>query len=352
MEPGARITQKELAEKCKVSQTTVSRALARSPLLSEETTQRILNEAEKMGYRPDPVLASLNSYLHARRPISAGSVIAWLGKYQSPDTARLPVWDSTVYRAAHQRARTLGYNLDYFWVNDPALSSRRLAKILSARNVAGLILDTQNRAYGRVMINCRDYPAVAIGRTVYSPRVDQVSPDHFTMMVTCYRRLLGLGYRRIGLAITERFAQRSHGQWYGGFLVEQARKHGPGPAIPILSAPDDDDDLFREWVKKWSPDCIITALESSVRGLRYASSLAKLGLRIPQDIGLVVLNLYETGVLSHYTGMEEPLGSLGAGAVNILARRIGHNERGEPEARMVCLIEGKWVPGNTTVRKR
>lgn len=352
MEPNTRITQQELAERLQVSQTTVSRALARSPLLSAATRDRILLEAERIGYRPDPGLASLNAYLHAKRPVLRGTLLAWLGKRHPRLMNDSCSWDACIFRAARERAEKLGYQLDYFWINDPKIPRRRLETILHSRNAVGLILGTQVRAYGHTPLKIDRYSVVAIGKTLYSPKVDQISPDHFASIITCYRKLWKLGYRRIGLAISKPFASRAHGQWYAGYLLEQMRKDS-APVLPILECPEDDDASLRRWLKRWTPDCIITALEESSQGVVHrAMALRRMGKKIPEDIGFALLNMDETQRTDIYSGIVEPISSIGAGAIDILTRRVIHNQRGIPESRIISIIEGKWSNGLTLKPQR
>lgn len=53
------ITTKDIAEKCKVSRTTVHRAFTNTGRISDETRDYILKTAEEMGYKPDLLATSL-----------------------------------------------------------------------------------------------------------------------------------------------------------------------------------------------------------------------------------------------------------------------------------------------------
>lgn len=348
MEPNARITQKKLAEKLQLSIATISRALSNSPLLPAETVRRVREEAKKLGYRPDPAFATLCAYRHAKRPVSLGSLIAWLGR-QPP--ACMNDWDANVFRAAQKRGEDLGYKVDYFWINDPEIPIRRLEQILDARGVLGIVLGTQSRSHGHLRFSIKQCSAVAIGRTLHFPRIDQVAPDHFMALVTCYRKLLRLGYRRIGLAVSRAVNERSMGHWHAAYLLEQIRKKA-SPVLPILSNAEKDKRSLEKWLKKWKPDCVITALEDPFSGQRNrADQLEEFGQEIPSDIGLAVVNITETAHLSRFSGIVEPLSGIGVAAIDILVGRIRHNLRGIPEARTVSLIEGKWRDGETVKLK-
>lgn len=352
MDPHTRITQKELAERLHLSQATVSRALSKSPLLPAGTVRKVWEEAEKVGYRPDPALASLNAYLHARRPISQGSLIAWLGRYPAARMADPAAWVARVFQAAKSRGEELGYKVDYFWMGDPKVPSRRLQQILETRGVQGVVLDTQTRSHGHLRFSVDRCSVVAIGRTLHFPKVDQISPDHFCALVTCYRKLLRMGYRRIGLAVSRSFNERSMGHWHAAYLLEQVRKKA-FPAIPILTSAEEDKASLGKWLARWKPDCIITAIEEPHSGKpNRADCLRELEVDVPGEIGLAIINnIAESEEMPPFSGIIEPLREIGEAALNVLVSRIRHNLRGVPEARTVSLIEGKWHDGRTVRAK-
>jgi len=279
-------------------------------------------------------------------------LIAWLGKKSPEEIAGGRGWDASVFRAARKHGEGLGYNVEYFWLNDPKVSLRRLEQILLSRGVQGVVVATQTYSRGRVKLNLDRYSAVAIGRTLHSPKIDQVSPDHFYAVVSCYRHLYGQGYRRIGLAISKRFDERSLGLWYAGFLLEQVRKKA-SPAIPILDCPQDDAKTTQQWINRWKPDCIITAIEETPPvTLPLADMIRSFGIDIPGSMAVTLVNLTESATLSEFSGIKEPVEELGTDAIDILARRINYNTRGVPEHRVVSCVEGSWREGLTSPPKK
>jgi len=77
----SRVTQADIARRAKVTQTTVSLAMRRHPSISQATRERIASLAKKMGYVPDPMLASLVAYRRAQRPASFQGVLGWVTNY-------------------------------------------------------------------------------------------------------------------------------------------------------------------------------------------------------------------------------------------------------------------------------
>ena len=73
-----RITQKDIAHHAGVTQATVSLALRNHPSVSAEVRDRIVALAEKLGYRPDPMLSSLVAYRSYLQSASFQGVLAWV----------------------------------------------------------------------------------------------------------------------------------------------------------------------------------------------------------------------------------------------------------------------------------
>lgn len=64
------LNMEDVARAAGVHQTTVSRALRNDRRLPEQTRQRIRKLAERLGYRPHPLLTALGVNLRRGRPIT------------------------------------------------------------------------------------------------------------------------------------------------------------------------------------------------------------------------------------------------------------------------------------------
>src|SRR5258708_6139903 len=121
----------------------VSMALRNDARLPEKTRAHIKQMADKLGYQPDPMLSALNFYRAARHPVKAPPTIAFILNLR--DARELNSSQASVY--AHQRfllgaqrtAKQLGYNIEVFFVHEPA-DGRRLERILHTRGIIGVIL--------------------------------------------------------------------------------------------------------------------------------------------------------------------------------------------------------------------
>lgn len=340
VDPSARITQRELARKLGLSQATVSRALAGGARHAPGTCRRILEAAEALGYRPDPVLACLSAYRRTRRPSGRGAVLAWFGAAPAGE----PSYELSLFRAARRRAEALGYGLEYHWERRPGYSPRGFERIFAARGVAGLIFGPRPEPHARVELDIAPFAAVALGRSVGWPPVDLVSTDHFQTMERCYRRLAELGRRRIGFCLTRSYNERVAGLWRGSYLNQQAA-HPELEAPPPYQEDADEHCAFDRWLKAWRPDAIITMAGPA----GCLAALRRRGLRAPRDLGLALLVLPEEEAKgrARHAGIVEPTERLAELAVDVVVGRIRNNERGAPAERRIHLLPGEWRDGPT-----
>lgn len=360
-----------------------------------------------MGYRPDPVLASLNAYRRTQQPIQRGQTLVWFGSRPHGQAGR---YELVLFEAAQARAQELGYRMDYFWGEQPGYTLQRYTQIFNARGVAGVVFAPREAPHSKIELEIKDFAAVAMGRSVDWPPVDRVSPDHFQTMETCYAAVWERGFRRIGFAMTESYSERIAGLWVGAFLRQQLRyctaapqedeapqegttpqrertqqsttRKKPLPKGGARSAPlqttsqgspqdnsqnrtqnpsqgiaippylDRDTrscgmhDLkrFEAWYTHWQPDAILTM------GWRYGCIplLQTMGLHYPRDVGLALMVVpRHDPALTHYSGIAEPVEELGSFCVDVLAERIRNNVRGIASSRRVHLLPGHWNEGHT-----
>lgn len=340
-ESGLRLTQRDLAKRLGVSQATVSRILAGSRRHSETLRAQVKALAETAGYRPDPVLSSLNAYRRTRRPIASGGTLAWLGSWKLGSNA----YDAALYHAARKRAMQLGYGMDHLWLSGPGTTPEQISRVCAARGIVGAVVGPPPKPHTRLALDVRNMAAVALGRAIDWPPLDLVSVDHFQTMELCFQRLQERGYRRIGFTLASDFHERAAGLWNAAYLGQQFQ-HPDLPALPsFLSKGPYLPEAFREWLRKGKPDAVITM--GSEHGC--VNLLTRLGLRFPDDLGVALLMVPENDPsLAGFSGIREPMESLSCFAVDILVNSIHHNEKGVPADRRVHLLPGAWQGGAST----
>ncbi|MBN8532496.1 MAG: LacI family DNA-binding transcriptional regulator [Rhizobiales bacterium] len=199
----------DVAKDAGVSPATVSRALSRPDLLSEETLSRVRRAAERLGYKPDAAARALAS----GRSMTIGAVV--------------PTLDNAIFSKALQGMQAAlaaeGYQLlvashDF----NPAAETEAIRNLLS-RGVDGLILVGAERApEAAALLAASPVPVVLTWRA--PPGVPAIVVDNERAGEIAARHLIELGHRRIG-AITGavRFNDRQRARRDGVRLaLEQA----------------------------------------------------------------------------------------------------------------------------------
>ena len=180
-------TLRDVATAAGVHPATASRALNPSTrlLVSEETAQRVLQAAARLGYRPNPVARSLRT----RRSNSVGVLIPDLNNPLFPPIVR-GVEDML---AGHGYVALIG-NTD----GDPQ-RERMVFDQMRARHVDGFVLATatlRNPILDEAA--AADLPVVLMNRTAEGYPFSSVSVDNEQGMRAAVAHLASLGHTRIG----------------------------------------------------------------------------------------------------------------------------------------------------------
>jgi LacI family transcriptional regulator len=181
------ITIKDVAQLAGVHPSTVSRALnpATRSMVAQELATSILQAAQKLGYQPDHLAASLRT----GRSQLVGVLL--------PDIAN-PVF-APILSGITERLMEDGYSTVVADAGPGLLSPTMLLDGLIARRVDGLILATAARE-DTLVSRCleRDVPVVLVNRAEAQPRVSAVVSDDMQGMQLAVDHLVALGHRKIG----------------------------------------------------------------------------------------------------------------------------------------------------------
>ncbi len=334
-----RITIRDIAERAGVHYSTVSLALRNSPKLRPEVCERVRNIAAEIGYVPDPAMAALSAYRNAVRPVHYQSTLAWVNNWPVRTDMRAVRTFDLYYEGVLERARQLGFRIDELWLHAPGMTPDSAHAILKARNITGLLIAPQPFAHTPLNLDLKDFSALAFGYSLQPASLHVVTNHQYQSMQVLMRELLALGYRRIGLFVRADWDEKVNNAYLSGLLLMQHHQPPEGrvpPLIPRLGLETE----FRAWFEQHRPDVVIS-IDRRVRmwiekGLR---------LRIPQDIGLVHLNVDPDE--SWLAGIHQNDRLIGATAVDFLAGMLQRNERGVPDTPIRTLVEGVWKPGSS-----
>ncbi len=345
-DPGApRVTMKMIADRLRVSVSTVSLALREHPGISEETRARVRGAAKDMGFTHNPVVAQLMSELRRSRLRGGARTIALLNAHPRADAFADPAALASIAEGCRRRAAFQGYGCDSFWLHDPKLGPRSLGRILITRGIRGAIvigLRDQAEVLRRHRALWDRCAAVVVGPRPREVGLSNCGVDGFALVREAVARALELGYRRPALVVEA----AEEGFWEGrlGAGMWSARRVLPeADRLEDFSGPLEapaDARAFHEWRLRARPDVLLALHVTTL-----ARRLTEASVDVPREIGLIALD--RANGAAEFAGMDPRGDLLGEVAVDLLAGLLATNETGLPATPRSISIGATWSPGPT-----
>ncbi|MCX6955969.1 MAG: LacI family DNA-binding transcriptional regulator [Verrucomicrobia bacterium] len=339
--PLPRVTMLDVARAAKVHQTTVSLALRNDDRLPEKTRARIRRIADRLGYRPDPLLAALNLYRSARLPPRAATTMAFLLNFRDRD--ELSAWHPhrLFLEGARRQAEQMGYRVEPFYVQ-PTLAGEgpRVERILRARGIVGVIIGAFGDDTIQFQMNWSQFSIVLIESQQLGVPLHMISNNQMMITRKAVRHLHTLGYRRIGLAVGRRGEVNLSNAFTAGYHAEVALRPDLARLPPLLLAGASSADIapsLARWQRAHAFDVIASNWAQVPDGLRLA------GYRVPGDVAVASLDLNPEG--GSNAGMAQNHRVVGERAAEQLAILMRTYQRGVIEPHNSTFIEGRWVDG-------
>jgi DNA-binding LacI/PurR family transcriptional regulator len=288
------VSIKDIAKAASVSHSTVSRALADSPLVKDETKALIKRLAEEMGYSPHALARSLVT----RRTETVGVVV----------TTIADPFVSEVIRGLEETGQSRGYTM--ILSNSNAEPRRELAAVKSLREkrVDGIII-TASRIGDLYMPLLEDFgvPIVLINNQQPGKYVYSIATDDHKGAEIATEHLLSLGHTRIGYIASPNNAHSSQArlEGYRSALASHGLEYDPalvadGDGRPAAGAQA----AARIAALADPPTAIFCYNDMTAMGAIRA--LKDMGLNVPQDISVVG---YDDISLVEY--LDPPLTTIG-----------------------------------------
>jgi len=330
------ITLKDIAETTGLSRQTVAFILGDRPhLFREETRRKVIDAAQKLGYRPNSAAASM----------SRGAFRA-IGILQASETGRGIIHTNTLVSIMEEAAaRDLHLNMGK--VNDTKLADeKRFPKLLREWAVDGLII-SYVFDYPRSLVSTIErlkIPAIWLNT---KRAHDVVYPDDYSGALEATKRLLTRGHRDIAFL---RFYDSHHysaaDRWQG--YVDAMKSAGREPRRLGAHVGWNDPDASAARMAQLNamldspqrPTAVL--VDGGVIELVHLC-LVK-GIRLGQDLSLLVLERDSPAMFGVRPDWGiVPTGEQGHAAVPLLVQKIE-----KPEVRLPpCLIPYQFVEGNT-----
>ena len=344
MNPPSRIRLKDIAKEAGLSLSAVSMALKNDPSMSPKTIERVKQLAKKMGYMPDPALSALSAYRSKLRIQNKFSVLGLVTNWSKRDSWSGIANQKEVIRGAEERALQLGYSLQPFWAREDGASPKRFSQILRARGIRGLILAPFENNDDKLDLEWKHFSVVTISRLSQYTLFHHVVQNHYMDMLKCWEKLSERGYSRVGLVVQSELDIRWSYQWDAAHIFSQTQRVSSEDVIPVLRVEGENDhDAIRAWLRKHRPHVVIS------RCHHFLEAVKQEGLRIPQDIAYISLNLNDD--IENATGIRHRRDMLGAMAVDVLNSLLQRNHKGPDDVSLGTQVDGIWQEGATLPEK-
>lgn len=336
-----RVTLRDIAEAAGVHFTTVGMALRGSSELPETTRKRIREIADRLGYKPDPMLSALNAYRIAGEKPNFQAAIAWINNWPTRKGLLENDTFKSYYDGACARAKELGYAVEEFWLCEKGMTPARLTSILQARNIEAILLAPQPKPNMFPKLDYSKFAVIAFGYSLQPSIFNVVTNHHFHSMNLVLRQVQALGYKRVGLFVEKDWDEKVEHAWIAGLTLA----HWLNPQLenvpPLLEEKAADARQLRSWLASYKPDIILShsVVEKKLRDLGY---------RVPEDIGFVSLHLKEGQ--QDLSGIYQNDRRIGMAAVDYIVSMLHSGQRGIPDVPTCILIESEWNPGRTVGR--
>jgi LacI family transcriptional regulator len=309
--PSVRI--RDVAERAGMSPATVSRVLNDSSLVTAETRERVMRAIAELGYRPNRVARNLR----LRKVEMIGVVVSDIENPHFTGMVR------TVEDAAYDR----GYRMLLCNTDEKAEKQRAYLEMLLAERVLGVILSASNPA-GEEIGELLDLgiPVVAVDRPVKDPRADSVTTDNLGAGRIATRHLLETGHKRIALVSTPEVVTGLE-RMAGYEQVMRSASLEPRSA-PGYSRVEGGMAATEQLLQIDPPPTALIASNNLV-GLGALRVLHDRGLRVPQDIALVMIDdPFWAAILDPpVTALAQPVRKMAECVVELLIDRLSGDRR-------------------------
>lgn len=207
------VTIKDIAKALNLSTSTVSRALRGSYEISDETKKQVLEYAEKINYRPNPIALSLKE----RRTRAIGIVVSEIA--------------NNYFSQAINGIESIAYNRGYHVIITQSHESHEREKVnvqhMAARGVDGLLVslssETADISYLKDLHE-KGLPIVFFDRVTDEIETHRVSANNYKGAFTATEHLIAEGYKNIAHITSSPFLSITKERLNG--YKEALEKHG------------------------------------------------------------------------------------------------------------------------------
>jgi LacI family transcriptional regulator, galactose operon repressor len=329
----ASATLRDVARVAAVHPGTVSRALNPETrrLVNEETAQRVLEAAEALGYRPNPIARGLKT----NRSYTVGVLV--------PDLTN-PLFPPIV-RGIQDRLEPAGYTPLIANTDNDRERERNDFEAMRARQVDGVITATARLDHGLLdEMSAAGLPIVLVNRRLEDGDLPSATADDREGVRLAVAHLVELGHTRIAYAGGPQEVSTGHSR-YQGFAA--AMEHASlRPALVRFGDAFTEPEGRRLCLELVGSDATAIVAGNDLMALGCYDVLAERGIACPEQMSVVGFNdmPFSERFNPPLTTIGIPQYEIGAAAAELLLERL-HGAEGP--ARHVVLPPTLVVRGST-----
>jgi DNA-binding LacI/PurR family transcriptional regulator len=310
IDPTRTVTMQDIARASGVSQSTVSRVLndsITSVPIAADTRQRVLEVADRLGYRPNPLARGLRG----ARTMLLGLIVREIAD---------PFFAPAV-EAVSVRARERSYNVVLGSAHSRADEAIALRHVLETRHCDAIVLLGDMRDQPRLLedLSASEVPVVALWQGSALAGVATVNVDNRAGVAAAVDHLAALGHRRFGF-----IGGHPHGdvlERRAGFTERLAALDLAPLEAHIRMAGNDPRSgaqAFRALIESSKPPtALVTATDNIALGVLHAAHA--LGVSVPEAVSVVG---FDDIPIARYTApplttVHNPISEMAALAVDI-----------------------------------
>ncbi|PKA97497.1 LacI family transcriptional regulator [Flavobacteriaceae bacterium MAR_2009_75] len=311
----SRITLKDLAKELGLSPSTISRAIAGHPAISNATKLKVQRKAEELGFAPNTIAASFRK----KRTYSIGIIVPKLEVH----------FHSLVISGIEDLAYSRGYNVTIFQSKDSFEREKEITKILQNRLVEGIIVcisnETKNYSHFKKFIKL-GVPIIFYDRVPSELKANKIIIDDFGSAFRATEHLIEQGCQRIAhiaghqntSIFKDRFegyksALKAHKIAFDPNLVFETKsltyEEGAASAKKLIALKNKPDGLF---------------CSNDYTAISAIQVFQKANYKVPEQIAVVGFSNYPISrvIEPNLTTINDRAFQMGEAATNLLIRQI------------------------------
>ncbi|TBW28626.1 LacI family DNA-binding transcriptional regulator [Gramella sp. KN1008] len=316
----SRTTLKDLAEDLNLSPSTISRALANHPAISDATKKKVQKKAEELGFIPNSIASSFRK----KKSQSIGVIVPRIDIH----------FHSLVISGIEEFAYKTGYNVTIFQSKDSTTREKEIVKLLQNKMVEGVIICLAIETYDYdhfKKFKKLGVPLVFYDRVPSNYDTNKIVINDFESAFKATEHLIKRGCKRIahiaGNQSTPIFKERLEG--YKSAIRKHNLSFDEKLIIPCKSLSYEEGVQCAESFLKFSsiPDGIFCA--NDYTAVSVIQVFRKAGMRIPEDTAVVGFSNYPISrvIEPHLTTINDRAFQMGVEASKLLIRLIEDEKR-------------------------